>query len=147
MIPTGLTVLVIDGHQPGHILLRALHVFASKCNLLRYLELLFYNITASNMYLTPRSPEKEYVCLSYRWGKNSQIPTKLIRGNEDELRAGIALQRLPQLFQDAVKIIKELCCRYLWIDALCILQDLNPNSDTDKPMLEKEWCEIGQIFG
>lgn len=126
---------------------KLLLVLTRQCNLLRYLELLFYNIIASNMYLTPRSPEKEYVCLSYRWGKNSQIPTKLTRGNEVELRAGIALQRLPQLFQDAVKLIKELSYRYLWVDALCILQDLNPNSDTDKPMLEKKWSEMGQGFG
>jgi hypothetical protein len=36
---------------------------------------------------------------------------------------GIPVQSMPQTFKDAVKITRKFGIRYLWIDALCILQD------------------------
>jgi len=35
----------------------------------------------------------------------------------------INFESLPLTFQDAVKITRDLCIRYLWVDSLCIVQD------------------------
>jgi Heterokaryon incompatibility protein (HET) len=40
-----------------------------------------------------------------------------------ELTKGVTLERLPQTIVDAVQITRRLGFKYLWIDALCIIQD------------------------
>lgn len=40
-----------------------------------------------------------------------------------EFCRGVALQRLPRASQDIVPFARELGIKYLWIDALCIIQD------------------------
>ncbi|KAI8656318.1 HET domain-containing protein [Fusarium sp. Ph1] len=49
--------------------------------------------------------------------------TVTIPGNfRKHLERGIELKDLPQTFRDAVEVARELKVRYLWIDALCIIQ-------------------------
>lgn len=62
-----------------------------------------------------------YLTLSHRWQKTQSL--KLTRSNLNQLRTGISLNDLPQTFHDAAKVAMELGYRYLWIDALCIIQD------------------------
>ncbi|RSM18499.1 hypothetical protein CDV31_002635 [Fusarium ambrosium] len=45
------------------------------------------------------------------------------------LEGGIDLGNLPKTFQDAIKIARELKVRYLWIDALCIIQNEDDHED------------------
>ncbi|WAO94579.1 HET domain-containing protein [Fusarium falciforme] len=69
-----------------------------------------------------------YACLSYCWGKSEFTVTT--RGNlKGHLELGIELKGLPQTFQDAVEVARELKLRYLWIDALCIIQDEDDHED------------------
>jgi len=73
-------------------------------------------------------PEKEsefvpYMTLSYRWGK---VPkTVLTQASLTELCKHIPIDNLSKSNQDAVQITRYLGIRYLWIDALCIIQDLD----------------------
>lgn len=62
-----------------------------------------------------------YVALSHCWGGN--IPNKTIKSTLDALQHGIPIASLPQNFQDAILITRKLNLRYVWIDALCIVQD------------------------
>lgn len=62
-----------------------------------------------------------YVALSHCWGGN--IPKKTIKSTLDESQRGIEISSLPQNFQDAINITRKLNLRYVWIDALCIVQD------------------------
>ncbi|GJN74266.1 hypothetical protein PCL_09135 [Purpureocillium lilacinum] len=64
-----------------------------------------------------------YACLSYVWGKGSQ--TQYTTATRDSLEAPNGLQSvaLPQTIKDAIAVTKEARLRYLWVDALCILQD------------------------
>lgn len=67
---------------------------------------------------------QEYVALSHCWGKQVHVPTLTV-DTEAELRAGVRLVYLPKTFQDAVSITKKLGYHFLWIDSLCIIQDLD----------------------
>jgi hypothetical protein len=62
-----------------------------------------------------------YVALSYCWGKTQALTTT--SKNKDKMMSGIPLSTCPETIQDAILACRELKCRYLWIDALCIIQD------------------------
>ena len=67
----------------------------------------------------------DYMGLSYVWGG---VPTlRLLRENKDELMAKGALKAywecVPPTIQDSIHLAKRLHIRYLWVDALCLVQD------------------------
>ena len=62
-----------------------------------------------------------YMTLSHCWGGHS--PITLTKDNIGDLRREIPWERLPQTFKDAIIVVKSLNAQYLWIDALCIIQD------------------------
>jgi hypothetical protein len=62
-----------------------------------------------------------YATLSHRWGDSTPFhTTKDTIASYAEL---IRFSQLPKTFQDAVVVARSLGIRYLWIDALCIVQD------------------------
>ncbi|KAI0969513.1 HET-domain-containing protein [Xylaria arbuscula] len=63
----------------------------------------------------------KYVALSYCWGKTGNITTT--KSTMKERKKGIAWSTLPTSFQDAIEVVRGLGIWYLWIDALCIIQD------------------------
>ncbi|CAG8953401.1 hypothetical protein HYFRA_00010149 [Hymenoscyphus fraxineus] len=63
----------------------------------------------------------QYATLSYCWG--TQSFTKLQRNNLSDFKQGIDLSLLPKTFTDATIAARKLGICYLWIDALCIIQD------------------------
>jgi hypothetical protein len=62
-----------------------------------------------------------YLTLSHCWG--GQIQDKLLTSTLAAFRRGLSLSALPRTFQHAVYLTRLLKIRYLWIDALCIIQD------------------------
>ncbi|KAG4422840.1 hypothetical protein IFR04_004062 [Cadophora malorum] len=79
-----------------------------------------------------------YACLSYRWSSLAQ-QYRTTRQNYHEHLCNIAIQRLPQTFRDAIKLVRHLGLRYLWIDCLCIIQD-------DDDDWERECGRMASIF-
>jgi len=65
--------------------------------------------------------ELEYLTLSHCWGKLEVL--KLEGHNIEAMMAGFQISELPQTFQDAIEITRRLGYQYLWIDAMCIIQD------------------------
>ena len=63
----------------------------------------------------------EYAALSHCWG--GLIPTRLLADTLDSYQKDISFSSLPANFRDAVTITRQLGIKYLWIDALCIIQD------------------------
>ncbi|KAL2109836.1 hypothetical protein VUR80DRAFT_1920 [Thermomyces stellatus] len=61
-----------------------------------------------------------YMTLSHCWGQADCL--KLTTENYCQFLDEIPLPLLPQLYQDAVYITRSLGVRYLWVDALCIIQ-------------------------
>jgi len=64
--------------------------------------------------------EGEYVALSHCWGRKPII--MLVASNLEGLRKNIPWEMLSKTFQDAITVTWKLGFRYIWIDALCILQ-------------------------
>lgn len=62
-----------------------------------------------------------YAALSYCWGDG--LPLKLTSATRSTFQQGIEWQSLPTVFQDAVKVCRELSIYLLWTDSLCIDQE------------------------
>lgn len=62
-----------------------------------------------------------YVTLSHVWGVGYRVV--LTKNNLHKFEQEIMLTKLPKTFQDAIQMTRLLGVRYLWIDALCIIQD------------------------
>ena len=62
-----------------------------------------------------------YAALSYCWGRVQ--PVVLERKSLDNWLSSLPYCQLPQTIKDAVRVTQELGLQYLWVDALCIIQD------------------------
>ena len=62
----------------------------------------------------------EYAVLSYCWGTATAFTTTPATLNSR--LDGFDIAEMPQTLRDTVEVIRNMGCRYLWIDALCILQ-------------------------
>ncbi|KAK3995955.1 heterokaryon incompatibility protein-domain-containing protein [Cladorrhinum sp. PSN332] len=76
--------------------------------------------------------------LSPCWGKRATITTT--RSSYVEYRRGIRLDLLPKTLRDAVFVCRGLKIHYLWIDALCIVQD-------DPDDWRRESAQMHSIYG
>ena len=82
--------------------------------------------------LVPYEPEYRYVALSYVWG-NVRC-TKTLKDNLSIFLTDGALFKkdlnppLPRTFWDVIRLTEILGERYLWVDALCIVQDIDDDS-------------------
>jgi hypothetical protein len=93
-----------------------------------------------NPFLVETFPDLQHVewlSLSYCWG--GQPSEKLTNDTMNELKNGKPLTAFDATIQDAVLVTRALGISYIWIDALCILQD------------GKEWSEeaskMNEIYG
>ncbi|MCJ1385497.1 hypothetical protein MMC17_008620 [Xylographa soralifera] len=78
-----------------------------------------------------------YIALSYCWGRSKSLTT-----TSQNLAAHcrtISFKALPGTFQDAIIITQRLGIQYIWIDALCIVQD-------DKEDWDRESAKMASIY-
>ncbi|KAK7032366.1 hypothetical protein VNI00_013114 [Paramarasmius palmivorus] len=73
------------------------------------------------LHLNTTNERAPYVALSYVWGEPQ--PHCTTTQNLDIYLVGIDSNLLPQTISDAIASTRSLGLRYLWVDALCILQD------------------------
>ncbi|KAF2028287.1 HET-domain-containing protein, partial [Setomelanomma holmii] len=76
--------------------------------------------------------------VQYATGDETNMP-KLLRTNENALQQGIDAMTLPPVFRDSITMCGYLGIHYLWIDALCLIQD----DDTD---CAREIARMGNIY-
>lgn len=81
----------------------------------------------------------EYVALSHVWGVAKGLP-KTTEKTVESHKKGIPLATLPRALQEAVVLTRALGFRWLWIDALCLVQD------DDLSKIE-ESMTMDEIFG
>jgi hypothetical protein len=89
---------------------------------------------------TEREP-LPYVMLSYTWGPDPRLDRLplLRKNNVQAFSREITFSSLPRLFRDVVEATRRLKYRYLWIDALCIIQD-------DRLDWQREAAVMGRIY-
>lgn len=84
-----------------------------------------------------------YIALSHCWGGDIEIRTTRdnfrARPTDRTPQRDIPFHDLPKNFQDAVAVTRAAGLRYLWIDALCILQN-------DKEDWEKESGSMAAVY-
>ncbi|KAK3988239.1 heterokaryon incompatibility protein-domain-containing protein [Cladorrhinum sp. PSN332] len=68
-----------------------------------------------------------FAALSYCWGSKEEhernTPLQLNASTKTSLRAGLPTSKLPLTLRQAVMVSRHLDIEYIWIDALCIIQD------------------------
>ena len=62
----------------------------------------------------------QYLTMSYRWGRDAMC---LKQNNLRDWHISIPEDELPRTLKDGVIACRLLGCKYIWIDALCIVQD------------------------
>jgi hypothetical protein len=83
----------------------------------------------------------KYAALSYCWGSPSDARS-MLKTETCSLKnrlAGIAIGEMPLVFQDAISVCEKLSIRYLWLDALCIVQD-------DEMDWKLEAAQMGKVY-
>jgi hypothetical protein len=85
--------------------------------------------------------ERKYVTLSYCWGlpDDAALQLKTTHTTLASHKSAIQLNKVPKTISDAIKLCRKLGIRYLWVDALCIIQD-------DQRDWTKESFQMFQIY-
>jgi hypothetical protein len=87
----------------------------------------------------------QYAALSYCWGRLDYKTYVTTEKNVVSRHNSIEDAELPQVFQDAILVARKLKIRYLWIDALCIVQDwFKPLEDQED--WTRESAKMADIF-
>lgn len=76
-----------------------------------------------------------YMTLSYRWARDPSLT--LTRKDLATFRTGQPIIDLPLLFRQFIAVVRHLGFRYLWIDALCIVQDWTEDWEREAAMMHK----------
>lgn len=85
----------------------------------------------------PKGQIAAYATLSYCWGKMGQFQLK--KANHLQFLNALPVQMLSKTTKDAIRVTRALSIKYLWVDALCIIQD----STEDK---SRELAVMGDIY-
>jgi hypothetical protein len=95
------------------------------CSLEPYKPTYIRLIDVERMCLVSGYQKYRYFALSYVWGNNVTFQT--LKSNLFELEEDGSILRMrnkfPQVINDAISLVSELQERFLWVDALCIVQD------------------------
>ncbi|KAF4471997.1 hypothetical protein FALBO_1102 [Fusarium albosuccineum] len=89
------------------------------------------DISASEFHPSLGTDLPTYLALTYCWGPPpySEMQLKTTKDNLSDHVAEIPAERLPEVVKDAIRVARALCIPYLWVDALCILQDVASDWD------------------
>lgn len=80
------------------------------------------SLDALHLLVPKNQAEGQWMALSYCWGDSPQTYWTTTKNFEEHLEL-IPFEKLPLTIQDAIQVTRSLNIRYLWVDALCIIQD------------------------
>ncbi|KAF6828188.1 heterokaryon incompatibility protein (SNF2 family domain-containing protein) [Colletotrichum plurivorum] len=81
------------------------------------------------LFLNETEQRGRYLALSYCWGGDQAY--KLRRSNLSAMERAIDETKLQSSVRDAVAVTRRLGFRYLWVDALCIVQDCDDDKERE----------------
>jgi hypothetical protein len=81
-------------------------------------------IDVNQMAIVEAPQNCRYVALSYMWGRiNTEYKTLSENVAQRCQRGSLESVALPRTIRDAIRVVRKLGERYLWVDAMCIIQD------------------------
>jgi len=83
--------------------------------------------------------DRRYVALSYCWGDSMPESGRTTLSSLAAHQLQINLRELPKTLREAIEVTRSLSMRYIWIDALCIIQD----DETDR---DREIETMAQVY-
>lgn len=86
-----------------------------------------------------RTEPVRFAALSYCWGNSMPEEGKTTLANLGARQRSIDYETLPKTLRDAIEVTRSLEIPYVWIDALCIVQDSYPD-------WEREAATMGQVY-
>ncbi|PVI04648.1 hypothetical protein DM02DRAFT_518250, partial [Periconia macrospinosa] len=89
---------------------------------------------------TSEDAQFEYLTLSHMWGTDATQQLRLEVETFEAFQHNVPWNRLSKIFQEAIRITRQLGHRYIWIDSLCIIQ----NSPAD---WEQEAARMATVYG
>ncbi|KAF1829715.1 HET-domain-containing protein, partial [Decorospora gaudefroyi] len=81
----------------------------------------------------------EYVALSYQWGTDQKLKLKIDNKARLETPGFFDTEgcQPSRTIVDAMEVVRRLGHRYLWVDALCIIQDSQEDLDQNVNMMDQ----------
>ncbi|KAG9500557.1 hypothetical protein J7337_009038 [Fusarium musae] len=76
----------------------------------------------------------EYLILSYCWG-NGNENSKTIESNLEMRLRGFTISEVSRTIQDAILLTRLMGFRYLWVDAICIIQGPTGDFHSESPRM------------
>ncbi|KAK0658716.1 heterokaryon incompatibility protein-domain-containing protein [Cercophora samala] len=121
-----------DKHPKVH---RSIHAFPPEMETLRVIDV------DDGCLATVPTPCR-YACLSYVWGKNASTHLHLTSETKATLESPGVFHDgtiiISQTYLDAIKVTRDIGLRYLWVDALCIVQD----DDAEKAIIISQMAAV-----
>jgi Heterokaryon incompatibility protein (HET) len=97
----------------------------------------FRLLDVKSVCIVDPAPNERYVALSYVWGAGQLVLTKTNRASlVNPLALMAEISQLSRTVLDAIYLCRLIGERYLWVDALCIIQD--ENSDRNHQILHMD---------
>jgi hypothetical protein len=87
------------------------------------------------IYITDPERPVKYAALSYCWGGDQK--SKTVWETLEKRCRGFPLAELPKTIRDAIFTARRLEIPYLWVDALCIVQDKNADKERELPIMDQ----------
>ncbi|KAF6822468.1 hypothetical protein CMUS01_11073 [Colletotrichum musicola] len=83
--------------------------------------------------------DRRFAALSYCWGKreDAMAQAKLTMANMTQRFSGFQFTELTTSIQEAVKVTRALGLKYLWVDALCIIQGTGSDWDVQCAIMDQ----------
>ncbi|KAI1097540.1 HET-domain-containing protein [Jackrogersella minutella] len=121
-----------DSPDPSFYPTRLIQVNTRKSNTYRLVT------TNSDVF---RNQHHKYAALSYCWGPPEDAKTqfKTEQATLPDRLSGFQLEGTSRIMQDAIEVCRGLDIPYLWVDAVCIIQD-------DKDDWERESAEMTNVY-
>ncbi|KAF4634813.1 hypothetical protein G7Y89_g3299 [Cudoniella acicularis] len=86
-----------------------------------------------------------YISLTHRWISRN-LSASTTTSNYEARQVELDMNELPATFTDAIQLTRRLGARYLWIDALCIIQDSREDWDIEslnmRLVYETSWLNV-----
>jgi hypothetical protein len=124
------------------------HNHGSVCNKSRYetrigghLKMVFIDV--QDECLVSATSAEKYFALSYVWGQVNMCKTTKANVNERRELNGLSSVPFPKTIRDAIAFVRSIGERYLWTDAICMVQDDVQQMTNDIPNMDLVY---GQAF-